>query len=420
MKRLLVVLLLVLCGVCPIIFCASGNLAAHTIPTNTSMVFNAINSQNTSTFNSQDTNAIEEELKDTTIGQLNGLDFKELENILKRIGEQEYELFGNTNFVTLLQNILSGEFAESSTNFFVALINLVFDDILAFLPLIATIISVSILCGFVSNIRSKIGGKATNDIVHFVCYGVVILLVMNAVTQMIAMTTNSLKFVQQIMDAIFPILLTLMASVGGTVSVGVYQPMVAILSGGLFQIATSVLMPLFIFILVFTVISNLSSGFKFDKFVGFFSSTYKWVLGSSFTVFLAFLSIQGITASAFDGVSIRTAKFAMKSYIPIVGSYLSDGFNVILASSVLIKNAVGAAGLMLLFATIAIPIVKILIFSLSMSFTAAILEPLADSRISNFVHSVGKSCTLLVAILISVAFMFFLTTGLIMCTANIF
>lgn len=363
---------------------------------------------------------IEDEIETITDGQLGGLDLSELEEILKKIGEQEYKMFGNTNFYDLLQKIISGDFAENSTSFFSALINLIFDDILAFLPLMATIISVSILCGFVSNIRSKIGSKATNDIVHFVCYGVVILLVMNAVMQMINMTVNSLNLLKNVMDAIFPILLTLMASVGGTVSVSVYQPMVAILSGGIFQIATNILMPIFIFILIFTMIGNLSSAFKFDKFVSFFGSTYKWILGTCFTVFLAFLSIQGITASAFDGVSIRTAKFAMKSYIPIIGSYLSDGFNVIMASSVLIKNAVGAAGLLLIFAIIAIPIVKILIFSLSMRLTAAILEPLADSRTANFVHTIAKNCSLLVAILLCVSFMFLLTVALIMCTANIF
>ncbi|MFA6859844.1 MAG: stage III sporulation protein AE [Clostridia bacterium] len=367
-----------------------------------------------------ETSDIESEIEDTIDGQLGGLDISEIEKILASIGEQEYEIFGNKNFSEFLMNILSGEFSENGKNFFSAILALVFDDILIFLPLVATIVSISILCGFVSNIRSRLGSKATGDIVHFVCYGVVILLVMNVVRQMIGMTTSTLNLLKEEMDAIFPILLTLMTTIGGSVSVSVYQPMVAVLSGGIVQIGTSVLMPIFIFILIFSVLSNLSSSFKFEKFVSFFSSCFKWILGTSFTIFIAFLSIQGITASSLDGVSIRTAKFAIRSYIPIVGGYLSDGFNVIMASSVLIKNAVGAAGLMLLFATIAVPIIKILIFSLSMHLASAILEPLADSRTANFVHTVAKTCTLLVAILICVSFMFLLTTGLIMCTANVF
>ena len=133
---------------------------------------------------------------------------------------------------------------------------------------------------------------------------------------------------------------------------------------------------------------------------------------------MAFLSIQGITASSYDGVSIRTAKYAIKSYIPLLGGYLSEGFDVIMASSVLIKNAVGASGLILMFASIASPIIQIAVFSLILKLASAILEPLTDSRISEFIYTTGKTLTLLVTMIIGIAFMYLITVGLIMCTAN--
>ena len=220
------------------------------------------------------------------------------------------------------------------------------------------------------------------------------------------------------MEVVFPLLLTIMTAIGGTMSVSIYQPAVALLSSAIMHIFTSVLMPIFIFSIVFTIISNLTSTVKLEKFTKFFQSTFKWIIGGIFTVFMAFLSIQGITASTYDGVSIRTAKYAIRSYVPILGGYLSEGFDVIMASSVLIKNAIGASGLLLMFSSIISPIVKIVVFILVLKLAAAILEPLTDVRISDFIYSVSKSLSMLIVMILGVAFMYLITVGLIMCTAN--
>ena len=242
------------------------------------------------------------------------------------------------------------------------------------------------------------------DIIHFVCYGVVITLVMTAVVNLLKMTTSTINGLRSQMEVVFPILLTIMTAIGGTASVSIYQPAVAFLSSGIMHIFTVVLMPIFIFSLVFTIVSNLTSTVKLDKFTKFFQS--------------AFLAIQGITASTYDGVSIRTAKYAIRSYVPILGGYLSEGFDVIMASSVLIKNAVGASGLLLMFASVLSPIVKIVVCIFILKLAAAILEPLTDQRISDFIYSVSKSLSMLIVMILGVAFMYLITVGLIMCTAN--
>ena len=51
----------------------------------------------------------------------------------------------------------------------------------------------------------------------------------------------------------------------------------------------------------------------------------------------------------------QTTKYTIKSYIPIMGGYLSEGMDLILASSLLIKNSLGLVGVMLLITTILSP-----------------------------------------------------------------
>lgn len=365
-----------------------------------------------------DTENLQVELEETIYSQLENLDLAQIESVLKGLGDDQLEVFGVSSFGDKVKKIVSGEFADGQQSIFKAIINLIFDDVLTFVPLLASIIIISIICGFLSNLKSDSSGKGVGDIIHFVCYGVVISIVMTAVVNLIQMTGKTINGLRSQMEVVFPLLLTIMTAIGGTMSVSIYQPAVALLSSAIMHIFTSVLMPIFIFSIVFTIISNLTSTVKLEKFTKFFQSTFKWIIGGIFTVFMAFLSIQGITASTYDGVSIRTAKYAIRSYVPILGGYLSEGFDVIMASSVLIKNAIGASGLLLMFSSIISPIVKIVVFILVLKLAAAILEPLTDARISDFIYSVSKSLSMLIVMILGVAFMYLITVGLIMCTAN--
>lgn len=365
-----------------------------------------------------DTENLQAELEETIYSQLENLDLAKIESVLKGLGDDQLEVFGVSSFGDKVKKIVSGEFADGQQSIFKAIINLIFDDVLAFVPLLASIIIISIICGFLSNLKSDSSGKGVGDIIHFVCYGVVISIVMTAVINLIQMTGKTINGLRSQMEVVFPLLLTIMTAIGGTMSVSIYQPAVALLSSAIMHIFTSVLMPIFIFSIVFTIISNLTSTVKLEKFTKFFQSTFKWIIGGIFTIFMAFLSIQGITASTYDGVSIRTAKYAIRSYVPILGGYLSEGFDVIMASSVLIKNAIGASGLLLMFSNIISPIVKIVVFILVLKLAAAILEPLTDLRISDFIYTVSKSLSMLIVMILGVAFMYLITVGLIMCTAN--
>ena len=361
---------------------------------------------------------LEEELGQEIDNQLGNLDLSSLEDILNSLTDGELAIFGSNSFIGKLQDLINGNF-EDGTSLWSALLNLFFENILSLLPIISIIIAVSLLGSMIQGLKPANNGKSISNIIHFVTYGVIVVLVLSITVKMVTLTTNTMQSMKSQMDAIFPILLTLLTAVGGTTSTSVYQPAMAMLSGLIMNLFTYVLLPIFIFSVVFSVVSNLSNNVKLDKFTSFFNSTYKWLIGLIFTVFTAFLSIQGITAGSIDGISIRTARYAIRSYIPILGSYISDGMGLILVSSNLIKNAVGATGLFLLLATILSPLIQLILFMLALKLIAGILEPLGNKQIANFVSSLSKSLVLLIVLIIGLAFIYFIMLGLVMCSANV-
>lgn len=367
----------------------------------------------------QSVEEIEQELDKNIDDQLNNIDFGELDNIFNNLDEEAKGLFNSTSFYDKVMAVLNGELSTDSSSFFQYIFNLFFDNLLKFVPLLALIVVVSILCSFVGQLSPTGKTSSINKVVYFACFGIIIVLLSTTLKDVITNSSNTILSIQKQMEVIFPILLVMLTSVGGVSTSATMQPMVGILSSGVIYLFNAFVLPIFVFSVIFTIVANLSNEVKLDKFNKFFSSLFKWIIGGIFTIFLAIIAIKGLTASSIDGISIKTAKFALKTYIPILGGYLSDGFNLILASSMLIKNAVGGVGLLLFLLTIIAPIVNLVVLSLGLKLVAAIVEPISDNKIPNFIYSVANLLTMLIVCLIAVAFMYLIVVGLFMLSGNI-
>lgn len=350
---------------------------------------------------------MEEALSTAVSDTLTKLDFGDLSNL---------SVFGGGNFVEIVGQILSGKFFASYPDVFSGIMALLGGIVLAVLPVVVLIVAITILCGFVGTAKNSNG---VGNLVYFVAYAAVVLIVVGSIVDLVSLVGGTLNTLKTQVDIVFPIILTLMVSGGASASAGIYQPAVAILSTGIMQIFTMVVMPLFIISFAFSVVSHLAPNTKLDKFVSFFASLFKWIVGVCFTVFLSFMAIQGITAGSFDSISIRAAKMTVSGYVPIVGGYLSQGFDLIMASAVLIKNAVGLSGILLLLGIVLTPIIKIVVFSLAIKLASAATQPIADSRISNFLSAIGKSLSMLTACLIGTAFMYLISLALFIMTGNV-
>lgn len=256
----------------------------------------------TSSEEAESTEELEEMLQEEINKQIGNLDFSGIEDVISKLSTDAKNLFNSNSFVEKVSYVISGEYAENSENFFSAILSIFWQGLKDYLPIIGSIISISILGGMISNLKPNTNGKSVGNIIHFVTYGVVIIFLGVSLVEIIKVTTTTLTSVKNMFDGIFPILLTLLTAVGGTVSVGIYQPAIALLSNIFISLITYILLPLFIFSMVFSIVGNLSNNIKLDKFVSFLHGAFKWTIGLCFTIFLGFVSIQGIMAGAVDGL----------------------------------------------------------------------------------------------------------------------
>lgn len=359
------------------------------------------------------------DLEQSVYEQLGQFDFGGLDECIGSLSDASKNIFGSQTFFDKVAQLLSGDFGADAGTFIGAFCNCFFGEIVNFLPLLCVIIMVTVLCSLVGNIRSDVGSESVGKIIDFVCFGVVVVIVSGLIFALLGEVSGAIMSIKTQMDIIFPMLLTLLASVGGAVTVGIFQPTLALFGNVVVQIFNFVLVPLFAFSFVFSIVGNMSQSVSLGKFNSLFKSIFKWTAGICFSVFLGLVLVQGVVAGNFDSVSIRATKFALKSYVPILGGYLSDGFNLVMASSVLIKNAIGAVGIMLALCMVLVPIAKIAVLSLGLKLTAAILEPMPKSKIPNFLSTVAKSVNMLLAIIAGVGFMYIVCIGMLLVSTNL-
>ena len=224
----------------------------------------------------------------------------------------------------------------------------------------------------------------------------------------VSLCQESVAGMAGLMQALFPLLVTLLAAVGGTASSMFYQPAVMAAAGSMTALVQQATMPLATGVAVLTMVNGVSSQLRVDKLRRLFRQAADWTLGLGFTVFIGVMTVQGLGAAAVDGVSIRTAKYAMDNFIPVVGGMFADTVDTLVGSSLLIQNAVGVLGLLLLFGRLMTPLLRTVAAMLLYRTVAAVLEPISDSPLCTCISDYAEVFSLLFIIQLSVGAMFLL------------
>lgn len=360
----------------------------------------------------------EEELSKLIEELLSRLDVKPLDSFVKSLDGEAGQFLSIDGLKDALKLLIDGK----GDNFFERLFNMLGGVVgkyfLSFLPSFLTILIICVLKSMLSGLTADFLDNSTTEVVHIVLYAGIITILMTGVVKVLTVVTGTISAISAFAEATFPVLMTLLSAVGGVTTVATYSPMLALLSNGIIALVSKIIVPAFIAVVVFSVVGNLSKTVKLDKLTHLIKTVSTWIIGVVFGLFATFLTAQGIAGGVVDKFGFNVAKFAFSSYVPILGGYLSDGFDLISASVVIVKNAFGYFAVVTLVATIVFPLLKIMAFSLTLRFVAAIVEPIGDERVAKLLHSLAENMNLLITALAGLGFLFFILLMLMIGSCN--
>ncbi|MBQ8201989.1 MAG: stage III sporulation protein AE [Clostridia bacterium] len=208
------------------------------------------------------------------------------------------------------------------------------------------------------------------------------------------------------MQGLFPLLLTMMAAVGGSSGSALMQPAIVASASAMTGLIREVTIPLATAAAILTMLCHLGDGIRVGRLASFVQQCATWSLGICFTVFIGVLSTRAVTAAALDGVTLRTAKYALSNLIPVVGGLFADTVDTLVGSGMLVQGALGVTGLMLIASYAMAPLCQTLAAAMMYRLSSALMQPVSDGALSGCIHDFGRVLMLLFIIQLCAAAMF--------------
>lgn len=285
---------------------------------------------------------------------------------------------------TNIYAIIRGDFPFDLQSLISVAINTFFGDIKGLMAMFFSVFAIALINSVINGMSNLSSNKTIVNLVNFISVAVIFSLTASSVIEVFKSVTKAVTFEIKQVDIAMPIMLTLIVAGGGNASVKVLSPSVAFLIKGISFLVEKVFIPIVILLFLFAVISSFSSNIKLTKARDFFKSCFKWVMGITVVLFNFFITVEGITTSLYDGISVKALKYALQSSVPIIGGIVNGGFDVTVASVLLIKNAVGMFCLISILLVSLAPILKIASLMLFLRLLSAVCEPIGDVKITQF------------------------------------
>ena len=324
-----------------------------------------------------------------------------INGFLKESEEYTGDFFENIDLKDMFNEAVQGKI--NNQTIYKKIIKIFGQEVSSSLKILISILVIIVIHGILKSITDSLDNSNVPQIIYFVQYILIVTLIMSNFTEIIKLVKETASNLVGFINVLIPLLLTLMVYTGNVATSTLIEPIILFICNFTGNIIADVLIPIVLVIVVFLIISKVSEKIQIEKMAKFLKSGVIWFLGIFLTIFVGVVSLEGTLSSSVDGITAKTAKAAVSSVIPVVGKILGDVVDSVLGCGVVLKNAVGIIGVVVIIGICIIPIIKIATLSIIYSLASAVVQPIADEKIVKLLDEMSGVFKLLLAILCSLS-----------------
>lgn len=345
------------------------------------------------------------------------VDLSQMRSFLEKLDADVQNTLPGFSLSRLFDDLKSGKLDLQPEKLGRTLLTLLGREILNNAPLIGKLLVLAVLCAVLEQLQVSFQGSVGKT-AQVMSYLMLLGLALASFQTALNVATGAIDQMVGLMQTLFPVMLTLLISMGNLTTAALFKPIVM---GSLTFLATilkTFVLPLFFLGTVLKLFNHISEQFKLSKLAGLFEFAGKLSLGLVLTVFIGVMAVQGVTGGVADGVVLRTAKYSA-DLIPVVGKFFKDAVELVITSGLLLKNAVGIVALLAIIVICLGPLVKIIAMMLVFRISAALIEPLGVKALADSLQDMSKSLIYIFGTVASVAIMFFMTVAVVVGSGNL-
>ncbi len=302
----------------------------------------------------------------------------------------------------------------SPTDFFKALWQILLTQLRKPLVILASITGVAVLCSLVEGLNVSIGQRSLDTVFNVVAILCICTAVVNPIVECIRSAAAAIQSCADFILSFIPVFVSLVAVGGQPVSATTYNTFLLLTSEVISKITANQLVPLVTIYLAFCIVGALTPSMNLSGAASTAKSIVTWALGLLVTVFVGLLGIQSLVASGADTVAMKTGKFLIGSFVPVVGKALSDALTTAQSCVKLLKTTVGAYAVAVASLTFLPSLLQTIVWYFAVNLGSTVSDVLGAQQIGKVLKACATALSLLLAIIAFVALLFIISTTIML------
>lgn len=264
----------------------------------------------------------------------------------------------------------------------------------------AGMILLILFSAFLQSLKTTVKSDMLSNVFSVACSVIIAVILSVEISDAISLASSTIKMCADFIYGFVPVFGILVAVSGGITAsfstnallLGLAQ-FLNFLSGNLFVPVISCYLAL-----------GLSNGIRPELHLTAITSAVKKYISAAVSLaatgFVSILSIKTAVASRADALGLRSARFAINSVVPVIGSAISEGLLSIQSYSSLIKSTVGIVGIVVIVLIFLPALLEILIWKFFLSVSSIASEMFEDRSVLAVLQAFQGALLLMLIVLI--------------------
>lgn len=339
-------------------------------------------------------------------------DFQNIE-IPSRATENIYELT-DYSFYEAAEQIAEGTYTADFNGVVGKTLDMFFSEVKKNMRVMTAVILLGVICTFITNLNSISSESAVAKASFLSCYSVLAALTAAGFTDASELVKNAVEDMGIFTKALIPALTSIAISGGKVISAPAVHTQVMAASALSTEIMKKAVLPLSYASFAVKFINNMTAFDGLTNLSRFLDKLCKRILSFILLIFTAMLTLTNFAAGTAESMGLKTARFALNTVVPVAGGALADTVSSLAASAQMIKNSVGLAGIVGIALIGAYPVIKCAAMSFLYSLAGALIQPVADKRLSSAVSAVGDCMGMLFAVAAVTAALYIISAAIML------
>jgi stage III sporulation protein AE len=283
--------------------------------------------------------------------------------------------------------------------------------------LLGRLIVLAVGAGLLDLLGRALGRQEAARLGATVVHLALVAMALGSFTLAFALARTIVADLDSLMEAILPLMIGLLAAMGAVTSAALFQPLMFGAVELIGSAVASVALPLLYVAGVLDVVGRITP-YRLEAVAGLLRTVGLWVLGAVLTAFLGVVVVAGSLGPVTDGLALKAGKFLANALIPVVGKMFADATEMVMGTSLVLKNAVGAAGLVALLLLLVLPVMKLLALSFTYRLAGSAVAPVGAGPVPDVLASMAGTLLFVAVAVGAMAMMCFIAMAALLSAGS--